>query len=124
METFKKSLDNFFKWVKGTELDELTDIDVKEDPVRPELDLEYRTSYGRKIYGLKYQDNIEGIVCVAFTNDVPQSVRELTLLSENANMKDNADTAIAYTVWSRKRGAGKEIIHKLLEHVKDNKAYE
>ena len=98
METFKKSLDNFFKWVKGTELVELTDIDVKEDPVRPELDLEYRTSYGRKIYGLKYQDNIEGIVCVAFTNDVPQSVRELTLLSENANMKDNADTAIAYTV--------------------------
>ena len=122
METFNKSLDNFFKWVKGTELVELTDIDVKEDPVRPELDLEYRTSYGRKIYGLKYQDNIEGIVCVAFTNDVPQSVRELTLLSENANMKDNADTAIAYTVWSRKRGAGKEIIHKLLEHVKDNKA--
>ena len=121
METFKKSIDNFFKWVKGTELVELTDIDVKEDPVRPELDLEYRTSYGRKIYGLKYQDNIEGIVCVAFTNDVPQSVRELTLLSENANMKDNADTAIAYTVWSRKRGAGKEIIHKLLEHVKENK---
>ena len=56
METFKKSLDNFFKWVKGTELVELTDIDVKEDPVRPELDLEYRTSYGRKIFGLKYQD--------------------------------------------------------------------
>ena len=103
------------------ELVELPYIDVKEDPVRPELDLEYRTSYGRKIYGLKYQDNIEGIVCVAFTNDVPQSVRELTLLSENANMKDNADTAIAYTVWSRKRGAGKEIIHKLLEHVKENK---
>ena len=75
METFKKSLDNFFKWVKGTELVELTDIDVSEDPVRPELDLEYRTSYGRKIYGLKYQDNIEGIVCVAFTNDVPQSIR-------------------------------------------------
>ena len=122
METFKKSLDNFFKWVKGTELVELTDIDVKEDPVRPELDLEYRTSYGRKIYGLKYQDNIEGIVCVAFTNDVPQSVRELTLLSENANMKDDVNTAIAYTVWSRKRGAGKEIIHKLLEHVKGNKA--
>ena len=120
METFKKSLDNFFKWVKGTELVELTDIDVKEDPVRPELDLEYRTSYGRKIFGLKYQDNIEGIVCVAFTNDVPQSVRELTLLSENANMKDDANTAIAYTVWSRKRGAGKEIIHKLLEHVKTN----
>ena len=41
-------------------------------------------------------------------------------MSENANMKNDADTAVAYTVWSRKRGAGREIIHKLLEHVKSN----
>ena len=30
--------------------------------------------------------------------------------------------AIAYTVWSRKRGAGKEIINKLAEWVKKNKS--
>ena len=71
---------------------------------------------------MKYEENIEGIVCVAYTNDVPQSVRELELMSENAHMKDNADTAVAYTVWSRKRGAGREIIHKLLEHVKANES--
>ena len=41
-------------------------------------------------------------------------------MSENANMKSDADTAVAYTVWSRKRGAGKEIIAKLLEHVQKN----
>ena len=90
--------------------------------VRPELSLEWRQEYGRQIFGLKYEDNIEGIVCVAYTNDVPQSVRELELMSENAHMKDNADTAVAYTVWSRKRGAGREIIHKLLEHVKANES--
>jgi predicted ATP-grasp superfamily ATP-dependent carboligase len=28
--------------------------------------------------------------------------------------------AIAYTVWSRKRGAGKEIINKLAEYAKQN----
>ena len=59
MKTIKDRVDNFFKWVKGSELVELTDIDVSEDPVRPELDLEFRTSYGRKIYGLKYEDSIE-----------------------------------------------------------------
>ena len=32
----KDRVNNFFKWVKGTELVELTDIDVSEDPVRPE----------------------------------------------------------------------------------------
>ena len=35
-------------------------------------------------------------------------------------MKQDSNTAVAYTVWSRKRGAGREIIHKLLEHVKNN----
>jgi hypothetical protein len=50
VEKFKTTLDNFFKWVKVTELVELEDIDVSEDPVRPELDVEWRTSYGRKIY--------------------------------------------------------------------------
>ena len=59
MKLFKKNIDDFFKWVKGTELVELTDIDVSEDPVRPELDLEWRLSSERKIYGLKYEDNIE-----------------------------------------------------------------
>ena len=122
MKTFKTSIDNFFRWVNSSELVELTNINVSEDPVRPELDLEFRTNFGRKIYGLKYKDEIEGIVCVAFCNDVPQSERELGLISQNAHLLKDATIAIAYTVWSRKRGAGKEIIHKLLEHVKGNKA--
>ena len=33
-------------------------------------------------------------------------------------MKEEKNTAIAYTVWSRKRGAGKEIINKVLEYAK------
>ena len=36
---FKNKTDDFFRWVKGTELVELDDIDVSEDPVRPELTL-------------------------------------------------------------------------------------
>ena len=120
VEKFKTTLDNFFKWVKVTELVELDNIDVGEDPVRPELDVEWRTSYGRKIYGLKYEDDIEGIICIAYTNDVPTSVKELDLMSQNAHFKKDADTAIAYTVWSRKRGAGKEIIGKVGEMMRQN----
>ena len=117
MKTIKDRVDNFFKWVKGSELVELTDIDVSEDPVRPELDLEFRTSYDRKIYGLKYEDSIEGIICVAHTNEIPQTVRELDLLSQLA--KDTGTIAVAYTVWSRKRGAGRQIIEKFLDFIKD-----
>tara|TARA_B100000085_G_scaffold108654_1_gene99133 strand:+ start:2980 stop:3471 length:492 start_codon:yes stop_codon:yes gene_type:complete len=116
MKVFKKNLDNFFKWVKGTELVELTEIDVSEDPVRPELDLEWRLSAERKIYGLKYEENIEAIVCVAYTNEVPNTVREMDYMSQVACQDGQCGKiAVAYTVWSRKRGAGREIINKVRE---------
>ena len=110
-------MDDFFHWVQGTELVELTNIDVTEDPVRQGLDLQFRTSYGRKIYGLKYKDTIEGVICVAYCNDVPESERELDIISQNAHFKEDSNTAVAYTVWSRKRGAGREIMTKLKSHL-------
>ena len=118
MQKYKGKLDGFFRWVKGAELVELTEVDVSEDPVRPELTLDWRTANGRKIFGLKYEDDIEGIICIAFTNDVPHSVKELDMMSELAHLKNEKNIAIAYTVWSRKRGAGKEIINKVLEFAK------
>ena len=120
VQKFRSKIDNFFGWVKVTELVELDEIDVSEDPVRPELDVKWRTSYGRKIYGLKYKDEIEGVICIAYTNDVPSSVKELDLMSQNAHLQNNSDTAVAYTVWSRKRGAGKEIIGKIGEMMKSS----
>jgi GNAT superfamily N-acetyltransferase len=118
IQIYKGKLNNFFRWVKGTELVELTDIDVSEDPVRPELSLEWRTANSRKIFGLKYEEEIEGIICVAFTYDIPQTIKELDMMSELAHLKNEKKIAIAYTVWSRKRGAGKELINKMIEYAK------
>ena len=116
MKKFKDSVDDFFKWVKGTELVELDDIDVSEDPVRPELTLGFRITQGRKIFGLKYNDEIEAIVCVAFCPEVPFTVREMDYMSQAANQEnERGEIVVAYTVWSRKRGAGREIIQKLRE---------
>ena len=119
MKIVKDKINDYFRWVKGTELVELDDIDVSEDPVRPELTLGWRITNGRKIYGLQYENNIEAIICIAYTNDVPTSVRELDMLSELAYLKKDEKVAIAYTVWSRKRGAGKEIVNKMIAHAKD-----
>ena len=116
MKKLKDNLNDFFKWVKGTELVELDDIDVSEDPVRPELTLGFRITNGRKIFGLKYDDEIEAIVCVAFCPEVPYTVREMDYMSR----VETGNIAVAYTVWSRKRGAGKEIIKKLGEWVREN----
>ena len=64
----KEKLNNFFDWVKGAELIELNSCDVNEDPVRPELDIKFRTEYGRKIYGVRYKKEICAIMCFGFTN--------------------------------------------------------
>ena len=102
MKKFKDSVDDFFKWVKGTELVELDDIDVSEDPVRPELTLGFRIQNGRKIFGLKYNNEIEAIVCVAYCPEVPFSVRERDYMSQAANQDgQRGEISDAYTVWSR-----------------------
>ena len=111
MKKLKDNIEDFFKWVKGTELVELDDIDVSEDPVRPELTLGFRITHGRKIFGLKYNDEIEAIVCVASCPEIPYTVREMDYMSRAVQ----GNIAVAYTVWSRKRGAGREIIIKLRE---------
>ena len=116
MKIWKNKVDDFFKWIKGTELVELDNIDVSEDPVRPELTLGFRITHGRKIFGLKYNNEIEAIICVAFCPEIPYTVREMDYMSR----VDNGEIAIAYTVWSRKRGAGREIIIKLREWVIKN----
>ena len=106
---------DFFKWIKKTELVELNEINPEDDPVRPELDNNFRTSSGRKIFGLKYNDEIEGVVCIAFTNELPATVKELDLMSVNV---DKSQIAIAYTLWSLKKGAGKKIMKELLKYMK------
>ena len=120
---FFKSIFKFnltdFSWIKTSKFIELDNIDVTEDPVRPELDVKWRTSHDRKIYGLEYNNQIEGIMCLAFTNDVPHSVRELDLMSRLAVYEQNADTIIAYTVWSRKKGAGRKIMEEALKFGKE-----
>ena len=107
---------NFFKWIKKTELVQLVEINPEDDPVRPELDNEFRISNGRKIFGLKYNNEIEGVVCIAFTNELPATVKELDLMSVN---EKESQIAIAYTLWSLKKGAGKKIMKELLKYMKE-----
>ena len=107
---------DFFKWIKKTELVQLAEINPEDDPVRPELDNEFRISNGRKIFGLKYNNEIEGVVCIAFTNELPATVKELDLMSVN---EKESQIAIAYTLWSLKKGAGKKIMKELLKYMKE-----
>ena len=107
------------------ELIELPYIDVKEDPVRPELDLTFRQTYGRKILGLKDDEgDIAAIMCFAFTDEVPKTVEEMEKLSYDAALQAThragvqGSIAIAYTVWAKKKGGGRAIVNEVYKMVK------
>ena len=120
----KKNVQSFFGWIRGAELIELKECDISKDPVRPELDNDFRTSYGRKIYGVKYKDEIHAVMCFAFTNKIPKTVKELDLLSKDTFLQSThrgqkvGKIAIAYTVWSTKKGGGKLIVKEVFKVIK------
>ena len=114
-----------FKKKPKYDLIELHKIDCNEDPVRPELDIKFRQSYGRKIYGLKDEEgDIAAIMCFAFTHQIPKTVKELDLMSKDAMIQAmhragiQGHIAIAYTVWAKKRGGGKHMVNEVYKMVK------
>ncbi len=123
-QILNKNLDNFFDWIKGAELVELKECSTNEDPVRPELDNVFRRSYGRKIYGVKYKNEIHAVMCFAYTNLIPKSVEELDKFSHDAFLQSAqrdqnvGKIAVAYTVWSKKRGGGKLIVREVFKKIK------
>ena len=123
-QVLSKNIDNFFGWVKGAKLVELKECNTDEDPVRPELDNKFRTGYGRKIFGVEYKGEIYAVMCFAYTNEIPKSVEELEKLSTDAflqtAMRDQSggQIAIAYTVWSKKKGGGKLIVKEVFKMIK------
>ena len=124
-EKVKEKFVNFFDWIKGAELVELDNCDINEDPIRPDLDIKFRTSYGRKIFGVKYKKEICAIMCFGFTNQIPKTINEFDLMTRDAHLqsaswrsKDIGKIAIAYTVLSKKKGGGKLIVKEVFKKIK------
>ena len=125
MEQLKKRIKDAFAKAPKFELVEMPFIDVSEDPVRPELSLEFRQSHGRKIFGIKDEEgDIAAVMCFAFTNGIPKSVEEMDTMSRDAAMQAvhragvQGSTAIAYTVWAKKKGGGKHIVNEVYKMIK------
>ena len=123
-KNLQKNISEFFEWIKGAEIVSLRNCDTNEDPVRPELSNDFRTSYGRKIYAVKYKGEIQAVMCFAFTNAIPKTVKDLDLMSKDAFLKSAhrdqkiGKIAVAYTVWSKKKGGGKLIVKEVFKMIK------
>ena len=63
-------------------------------------------------------------MCFGFTNEIPKTVEELDLMTKDAYLQSAlrdqkvGRIAIAYTVWSKKKGGGKLIVKEVFKKIK------
>ena len=81
---------------------------IQKDPVRPHIEAESRIALGREMYHIDEQV----FICLAFIDRVP--VSEVELLGCKVG-----NIAVAYTVWSLKRGLGRKIILETQKRIQD-----
>ena len=86
---------------------------VKDDPVRPELPVEFRVEANRFISAL-VDNGPKAMVCVGLYDFVPTDVDDLTIVSENPT------TAIFYTIWSYVPGAGADLLFQTVNEIKNS----
>lgn len=89
---------------------------IKDDPVRPELPIDFRVNENSKIFVLTDDNTSEplAVTCVKFLADIPESVEDLALAVVTTN------TAVFYTIWSYAQGAGRRLIQEAQYHIKSN----
>ena len=67
---------------------------------------------------------IYAVMCFAYTNEIPKNVEELDKFSQDAFLQSAlrdqnvGKIAIAYTVWSKKKGGGKLIVKEVFKKIK------
>jgi len=85
---------------------------IKDDPVRPEISTDFRVSEGRLVAALADQDQPSAMVCVSFHDFVPASVQDLDKVTLQPT------TAVFYTIWSYKPGAGRDLLMQAVPTIK------
>ena len=92
---------------------------IYDDPVRPELSMDFRMMWGREVYALVDDDeSVAGVICVGYTNSIPKTLEDLTTLGSYTG-----NHAVFYTVWSYRKGAGRQIVLEVKARIQDEKPY-
>lgn len=103
LHLIKSITDNYFKF-------------LHEDPIRPHIPYIDRIGDNKDIFVMRDDDdNVTAITCVSYQNTIPSSEKELF------SVTDEPDTAIFYTIWSYRQGAGRQLIFESVNYIKENK---
>ena len=95
----------------------------KDDPVRPHISGDQRLQKGKDVFVIRDDNkNITAVICIAYTNEVPTNEKELDYYTQVACQDgQHGSIAVAYTVWSYSKGAGREIVLQARDFVKNNR---
>lgn len=88
---------------------------LKDDPVRPHIPHEQRFGANRQVLALTEDNTVSAVVCARFCKGIPSSEQELL---ENT---EDPDTAVFYTIWSYKPGAGQRLLQEGLKKLQAEK---
>ena len=90
---------------------------ITDDPVRPEIPLEFRVSVSSEIFALLDELSQEPLaaVCCAYRDLIPENTHELIAQPLSASV------AVFYTIWSYKPGAGRKLIIAAREWIQSNR---
>jgi len=91
------------------------------DPVRPDIPYDWRITNGNRVffkgvksYDMRYVTEWNAVCCISHKNMIPKSEMEMVCSVHSGNI------AIFYTVWSTKKGAGREIIFNIMDYLKEH----
>ena len=109
-------------------LEQLTTLEqvyavFKDDPVRPHIPADQRLQPGKDVFVLRdHQENITAVICIAYTNTVPKDERELEYYAQAASQDgQHGSIAVAYTVWSYSKGAGREMVLQARDYIRQHR---
>lgn len=89
---------------------------IKDDPVRPDIPIEFRVSASCQVFVLLGDDEYalpQAVVCVAYKQSVPRDVVELAAVNEGL-----PTVAVFYTIWSYTTGSGRRLIQAAQSRIK------
>jgi hypothetical protein len=97
-----------------TGIDDPLSKHLNEDPVRPHIPHEFRFGIDRFVYALLDDDDnqVKAMVCTKLCHGVPSNEDDLL------NPSIDLDTMVFYTIWSYTKGAGQELLRKVLLQIK------
>ena len=86
---------------------------LKDDPVRPSIPFHMRIGLNADVYALRDEnESPRAITCVSYQDRVPASEAELF------KSESTPTVAVFYTIWSYRKGAGRELLVDAMNHIK------